>query len=494
MKKRIFFLITMVTMLILWTMDPYALVFGASDSGFVFPQYSKKVSLDFKNADLKDVVKAFCRQVSMNFLIAQDVDAKGITVSLTDVPIEEALEKILSAYGLAYEYDAANNLFFVKNKPKEGADTLVTRVYQLKFASVSGSAVGNELGKGGAISGGLSGSSGKGGGGGGASGGLVTALKTILKGKGASIIEDSRTNSLIITASQDSFSGVERLLARLDAPVPMVMIEVEMLDVSKVSSDQIGLTWRTGVAFSGGARSIRFPYDAQGDSGVIPTRGKLSFEGVGAVLEFLKGQDDTKSLARPRILTLDNQPASIRISTDEAIGESTTSENNNATSTRTAERTTTGVLMMVTPQVSLLTDEITLVVEPKVIDATKSVSFPSGNSYKNPEERGVKSILKAKNGETIIIGGLLRREETLNVSKLPFLGDLPFVGNAFKHTKLIKSDRELMIFITPRIMSSLGEDSKDLTQIVEGVSKGEQSNFDPREKSIFQEMDRISDK
>ena len=501
MIKRTFLVIGMVAVLVLGSAAHFGLVFGDSNSAFVFPQYSMKVSLDFKNADLKDVLKAFSKQSSMNFLTEQDADVKGITVLLSDVPIEEALEKILSAYGLVYEYDVANNLVLVKKKPKEAPAVLVTRVYQLKFASVPGSAVGREMGGVGSLSTGLAGGGGKGGGGG--SGGIVAVLKAAISkakvsgGAAGSVVEDERTNSLIITDVPENFPNIERLLARLDVPVPVVMIEVEMLDISKDTSDQIGFNWSTGMSFTGGSRSIHFPY--HGGLGSVPTQGALGFGSVGAVLSFIKSRDDTKSLARPRIMTLDNQTASIRISTNEAIGETTTNSatptaTSNASSTSSAERYTTGILMTVTPQISLLTDEITLIVEPKVIDANKSVTFKSGNTYKNPEERGVKSILKVKNGETIIMGGLLRNQDSLSTSRIPFLGDLPLVGNFFRNKTKIQSTRELVVFITPRIMGSSDQDDGEQKEVAEGVLKGEQSISDMRTGMIRQEMDRIADK
>ena len=493
MKKRIFFLIATIVVMASGSAGRIGLVFGDSDSGFVFPQYSKKVSLDFKNADLKDVLKAFSKQISMNFLTEQDADAKGITVMLTDIPVEEALEKILSAYGLQYEYDASNNLFFVKKKPKDEPEVLVTRVYQLKFASVSGSAVAKEMAGTGNISGGLAGG-GAGGGGGGASGSIAATLKGILKGKG-SVDEDPRTNSLIIRDVQENFPNIERLLARLDVPVPTIVIEVEMLDVNKEATDKMGFNWTTGLTFAGGSRPLKVPYAGITPPGAV-SQGIMDLTQVGAVATFLRGLSDTKSLARPRVMTSDNQTAIIRISTNEAIGETCTTPTGTTggTTTCTAERAETGVVMKVTPQVSLLTDEITLIVEPKVIDASKTTPSRTGIPYHNPEERGAKSILKVKNGETIIMGGLLRSDDSTTKAKIPLLGDVPLLGNFFKYNEITNKDRELVIFITPRILASSDQDSPDQKKIAEGVLKGEQSVSDMKAKSILQEMDRISDK
>src|SRR5208282_5270209 len=119
--------------------------------------------------------------------------------------------------------------------------------------------------------------------------------------------------------------------------------------------------------------------------------------------------------ARPRILTLNNETAQIEISTDQAISlssqTSSTSGSVLATSV-TPERVTTGVILRVTPQANLLTREVTMAVSPKVIDVILSqVQPPAGSAQGqiyDPETRGSESILKLKDGQTMVIGGLLR--------------------------------------------------------------------------------------
>ena len=106
---------------------------------------------------------------------------------------------------------------------------------------------------------------------------------------------------------------------------------------------------------------------------------------------------------------------------------------------------------LVTPQANLVTGEITLAVSPKVIQARTGASF-GGQTFKDPEERGSQQMMKIKNGETVIIGGLLRTDTSNTVAKLPILGDLPLIGRMFRHKDTSKSERELMIFITPSII------------------------------------------
>ncbi|MBL7131779.1 MAG: type II and III secretion system protein, partial [Candidatus Omnitrophica bacterium] len=180
----------------------------------------------------------------------------------------------------------------------------------------------------------------------------------------------------------------------------------------------------------------------------------LTVIGATLALDFLTTQSDTKYLARPRILTLSNETAEIKISAQEAIGESsvTSSSEGTATTTQEAERYETGVIMRVTPQVNLDTGEITMYIDPKVVDVKQGGTF-GGVTYNDPETRGTKSVVRVQDGETIVLGGLLRKRTNQTLIKVPFLGDIPLIGALFRHkSKTRDEDRELIVFITPRLI------------------------------------------
>ena len=182
-----------------------------------------------------------------------------------------------------------------------------------------------------------------------------------------------------------------------------------------------------------------------------------------AELNFLANTTDARTLARPRILTLNNETAQIEISTDQAISlqqvaSSTTT--GSSTNSVTVERYTTGVILKVTPQANLTTREITMAVSPKVIDVILSQVQQSGSGATpifDPETRGSDSILKLRDGQSMVIGGLMRDVNSKTVTKLPFLGDLPLIGAAFRSTNKTKNERELIIFLTPHIIDDTNQ-------------------------------------
>ena len=242
------------------------------------------------------------------------------------------------------------------------------------------------------------------------------------------------------------------------------MIDVDMMDISKSTSDIMGTQWGQKIfSFTGSSKNSILPFDQsailkEGKSQLTSsgtsayTAGKLDFSTMNAVVDFLRSQTDTKNLARPRILTLNNQMAEIQVSTNEAIGVKTNNfASSSSTSSVEAEREKTGVFLTVTPQADLESREILMAINPRVIQVRNGITIDKV-TYKDPEERGTKSYLRVKDGQTIILGGLIRNDDSNTISKVPVLGDIPFLGLAFRHKNQGNTRRELVIFLTPHIL------------------------------------------
>lgn len=462
MKKTALFLCLMVSL----SVKTYALdLYGLEQ--YYSPENDKTISMDFTDANLNDVLKIFSQQSGLNFVASTNVSTKTVNLYLDKVPVKQALERILQANGLTYELSPESNIFIVKNLP-QSKKQIITRVYRLKHATVPSSSLNQTLSEDDDEGGGSSeeeDSAEEE-----APAGIIAAITAILTEQG-SIVEDARTNSLIVSDIPSQFILIESTIARLDIRTPQVLIEVEMLDISKNSLDLLGAKWgKTPITFQGAEKDSIFPFNfdnnitdwKNGDSTLNKFSffedpsfrvSTLSFAGLQFALNFLRTQTDTKNLARPRILTLDNETAEIQISTDEAIGLLTNSsgQGGSAQIVEKAERVKTGIFLTVTPQVNLETSEITMAIEPKVIEARLGGFFGS-TQFKDPEARGTKSILRILDGDTIIIGGLLRTSQSNIKTKVPILSKIPLVGAAFRHKNNNQTQRELIIFITPHIL------------------------------------------
>ncbi len=432
----------------------------------------KKISMDFRDASLKDILKIFSEQSGLNFIASQSIQDRTVTLYLDAVPLNDALKKIMAANNLTYELDPGSNIFVVKETGRPDPE-LLTRVYSLRFARLKSSKLYQRIEEG--PTAGITLSSLVAGGGQGRTGGgedkdvgIEATVKNILTERGK-VIADARTNSLIVTDVPAQFDVIEKVIRLLDTSVPQVMIEVEMLDVAKSTMDELGVDMTSSLlSLQGASRDTRFPnFFADSvpihengisslDDGTAPAfkYGKLSAEVFTATLDFLRTDTQTKFLARPRILTLSNETAQIKIATNEAIGEQTQSvtEGNTSTMTSGAERTETGILMKVTPQVDVEGRCVTLFIEPSVIEAKDSQTFPG--KYRDPEIRSTAAALMVEDGETIVVGGLIRTREEKTEKKWPILGDLPLIGMMFRHKDETHQERELLVFITPHIIDA----------------------------------------
>lgn len=463
-KKRIIPLLLSVFLSLFFVLNALA----ASD--IPYSKLYRRISMDFKDASLKDVLKIFSQQAGLNFVAAQDIEGVNLTLYLDNVTVKQALDNLLSANNLVYDFDSDSNIFLVKKNLLPEIKTL-TRVFYLKFAYVPGSGLEQGAGGSAATSADSSSSAGSGQGTGsnagvsqkgGAKSNIVEVIKTVLSEYGR-VDVDVRTNSLIVTDLPLKFLVIEEVIAKLDVPLPQVMIEVEILDVNKNITDKLGIEWPSSLLeldLTGGDRQTKFPF---GDRGSITGSthfgpSVLSVINAKLALNFLKTQTDTKFLARPRILTLSNETAEIKIATDEAIGIRTTTTSaggSTGSSTAQAERAQTGVALRVTPQVNLETGEINLFVNPKVSEADIGEQFTvesKNYQYRNPEERSTKSVIRVKDGETVMIGGLIRTRKKDIRKKTFILSDIPILGALFRNKDISDTDRELVVFLTPHIL------------------------------------------
>ncbi len=409
------------------------------------PDAPPLISIDFQDADLKDVLKVFSRQAGLNFIASENIQDRKVTLYLDKVSVEDALSTIMSANNLTYEQQKDSKIFVVKEWARPKIET-ITKVFPLQYARVKGYELASteEQGKGSKQV------------------GIKEVVEKILTEYGK-VIEDSRTNSLIIIDVPSQFPKIEQAIAELDIKLPQVMIEAEVVETSVTAIDKLGIEWGGTygelITAKGAARSATFPFTKPQEMGKVGPAGDISglymgyvsANNLGGTLAMLKRDIDTKILARPRILTLNNETAEIKITADTAVASmsTTTSAEGTATTTIEAERVETGVSLWVTPQINRQ-DEITMAIEPSVISVEASEFFPG--TFVDPQTRSAKTMVTVSDGETVIIGGLIRTDDSKMMRKVPFLGNIPLLGSIFRKKDDEVSDKELIIFITPHLV------------------------------------------
>jgi len=453
---------------------------SASDEASILSGRDSTISMDLQDTPLKSVLKLLSIQSGLNFIASEGLQDRSITLYLDKVPLKEAMDKIFKANNLSYDLDKESNIFIVNDWGKPTTQT-ITKVFYLKHATVSSSSLMEEL-KNNKENNATSTSSYSTSSSSSSSSsttdngkwkveedaGITQVVKKLLS-KDGSVIEDFRTNSLTVTDTPGRIEVISQVIASLDISIPEVMLEVEMLDVSKNVVDKLGFKFGQtpfSVAFTGSTAAAGFPYQSWtkiigGESSLDVNNANTAGGAYKIQLDFLRTQTDTKFLARPRIMTLNNETAEIKITTNETIGITSIQQGQgtSASTTTEAERAETGVSLRVTPQVDVDAGEITMFIIPTVKDTAVS-SIPIGgtgsNYYKDPEERTTKSTVRVKDGETVVLGGLIRNQNTTIVTKLPILGDIPLLGMLFRHKDQSPGrERELLVFITPHIMKNV---------------------------------------
>lgn len=448
-----------------------------------------KVSMDFENANLKSVLKAFSMQTGINFISSDVIENKKVTVFLSDVSVETALASILEANSLLYEKQA-DNLYLIKPSGKSPMKT-VTRIFKLNYLQVAVLAASKDMegssssgitiigqpaiAEAGSLSQGMANAPAASKSSGDSNISNIVKIIQSLMTQYGKIVADVRNNSLIITDSPNVFAAIEETIKKLDVEPILVMISAEIIETSTSAMKKIGLeygseqqlfkaTYTGGTDSSGGASTgtsptfpTPFPFtesfikNTYGEtlkgSGLF-NYGTLQVADTEFVLKMLAQDTDTKYLARPRIMTLNNETALIKVSANTAIGINTTSVTQTSQVSETAERAETGVVLRVTPQVNDKQD-IFMHLEPSVSRAVASTLSPN---FYNPSYRSSVCTLMVRDMETVVVAGLIQTDVIKTVRKVPFLGDLPWIGEAFTSRYNKVEDTEIVIFITPHIV------------------------------------------
>ncbi|WP_022939992.1 type II secretion system secretin GspD [Psychromonas hadalis] len=279
-----------------------------------------------------------------------------------------------------------------------------------------------------------------------------------------SIESHEGTNSIVVSAQPALMSSLSSIIRQLDIRRAQVLVEAIIVEVSEGDGIDLSVQWATpagGTQFKDNGVTtgevIGAAYQVRNDeddlSAVVNVIGKLA-GGVagyvgddwGVMLQALSSSSTSNILATPSITTLDNQEASFMVGDEVPVLTGSTSSSSNDNPFQTIERREIGIKLKVTPQINE-GDAVQLTIEQEVSNIKGKTSVDVIFST-----RSVKTTVLAKSGETIIIGGLIDEKVTETVSKVPLLGDIPWIGHLFKSTKSSTEKRNLMIFLRATII------------------------------------------
>lgn len=445
---------------------------GAAVNGAENPLNSVSVSSDefsfrAEEVPIKQALALFARANNLN--IVPDLDIEGlVTVDFRGLPLDLAMQALLDASGYYFKQDG--RLIRVRNQE--------TRQFHLDYIQTTRAGQGSNAVQ---ISSGGVGENG-GGGSGETQGSTMTVTNnsTIdfwsdLQGQLASMISESGSvtlNSLAGTVVvTDNHRNIEKVAAYLESVsenvVRQVELEVEIYEVGFSDNFQLGIDWsRIATATSGNystefstgliIRNPAFGASLPAASGRFTQH--FTDPNVDGIIEALKQQGNLKVVSKPRLRTLNNQPAVVRVGQDIPVFTTqtiaSTGDNPVLTTNETIQTLTVGTVLSITPQVSpggLITLDITPAVS-RLVRTETSVSGQT--SAPVIDIRQASSIVRLRDGDTVVMGGLVQEGEATTTRRIPVLGDIPILGRLFTGEAKSQERTELVFFLTPRIVST----------------------------------------
>ncbi|CNS21569.1 type IV pilus secretin PilQ [Neisseria gonorrhoeae] len=419
----------------------------------------RKISLDFQDVEIRTILQILAKESGMNIVASDSVNGK-MTLSLKDVPWDQALDLVMQARNLDMrqqgnivniaprdELLAKDKAFLQAEKDIADLGALYSQNFQLKYKNVeefrsilrldNADTTGNR--------------------------------NTLVSGRG-SVLIDPATNTLIVTDTRSVIEKFRKLIDELDVPAQQVMIEARIVEAAdgfsrdlgvkfgatgrkKLKNETSAFSWGVNSGFGGGDKweaqtKINLPVAAAANS--ISLVRAISSGALNLELSASESLSKTKTLANPRVLTQNRKEAKIESGYEIPFTVTTASGGGNSTNTE-LKKAVLG--LTVTPNI---TPDGQIIMTVKINKDSPAQCASGNNTILCISTKSLNTQAMVENGGTLIVGGIYEENNGNTLTKVPLLGDIPVIGNLFK-TRGKKTDRrELLIFITPRIIDTAG--------------------------------------
>ncbi|MFZ5799932.1 MAG: hypothetical protein ACOY3D_00940 [Candidatus Omnitrophota bacterium] len=406
----------------------------------------QRIRIYFKGEDINVAMRTLAQLLGINVIFTDEATGK-LNASFSDAPAQEVLASILKSCGLTYFIDGN-----VVRIVKIDEDKYLTRIFTLRHTTLTDS--------------------------------QLDKIKEIISDRGR-ILYDAKSRTLVISDNYSKIHDIEAMVERIDAARPQIYIEAKVMEVVASKVKDLGIKWDENfyLKASGAKRPIVFPFPAgqarddnifgkmyplskpaeSGEVGDFPVDSGTAFKYATAddftfgsietgsmtwTLKYLEDDKDTVLLSNPRLVAIDDEESEILVGTTIPIP---TYERNATTGQMEVTGYTdqeVGIVLRVTPKIHK-DGYVTLTVHPEVSEITGY----TGPNNERPiiSSRQVTTTLRVKDGDTVVIGGMLKDKDILNVTKLPWLGDIPFFGYAFKYKSKSREKTEVLVFLTVNI-------------------------------------------
>jgi type IV pilus assembly protein PilQ len=388
------------------------------------------ITLDFRDTDIRQIIKVIAQQSGTNIIAEKSVRGQ-VTVKMSDVYYEEAMNLIAKTNGFAVRKIGNTWILADEKKLVDAFEKGLTITKRLQYAKASD---------------------------------VSKVISSTIR-KDIRVATDDRINAVIVSGSKELLDEVKKLIETIDTPVHQVMIEAKVVEVSTTATKNIGFKWsgyteseqtHSSDSDSGGSYPLftTKEYFAQNpDSGLYQNtfsgqQGKLF--GLGdfyrenmlfkATFTALEKRNENKVLSNPKISAVNGQEANINVGSKVIYPGG---------ADQPPKEKDTGIKLKIIPRIN---DDGYI-----TVDAEPEVSFvkewSNNGMYPVIDSRAAKTTVRVRDGEEILIGGLIRDEETKSNSKVPLLGNIPIIKSLFSYKGKTGNSQELIILITPHIIA-----------------------------------------
>lgn len=413
----------------------------------------EKLSLNFQNVEVRTVLQVIAEFTGKNIITSDSVNG-GLTLRLKDVPWDQALDLILQSRGLDKrengnviwiaprdELAAKEKLQLESQQQIVELEQLRTETFQMKYQKASDMAA------------------------------LLSNKGQSILSKRGNVVFDQKTNTLLVNDVPSKLDELRALLGKLDVATRQVLIEARIVEANDSFGKSLGarlffvqgtdkltvsgtlkdagpnLHPATGTSATVYPENLAVNLPANGLDGALGAPGSfaamvgnsLTSGLLGLELSALEADGKGKVVSSPRIMTADQIEASIEYGEDIPFQK-------NDDGKLSVEFKKAVLKLLVTPQI---TPDDQIIMKIKVSKDSRGQTTPAGFAI---DTKNLETLARVENGGTIVVGGIYQEEEGSSVTKVPFLGDIPYLGALFKTTKKTSQKRELLVFITPKIM------------------------------------------
>lgn len=480
---------------------------GGERGSTVMASDAETISVDFPQEDVRDIIRSVAELYELNVVIPESL-AGSVSIKLRNVTWQQVFNVVLEP--LNYTYVIDGNIIKIRSQAELAVEPVDTRVFIVDFAKAVD---------------------------------IRSSVEPLIDpAAGGKIQVDIRSNALVITERPSKMKDIQAIIQTLDQPTEQVMIESKFIEITDRDDESLGVDWQSLIGYNVQAGPLQRLYQSESSRNndrevssstnisTTSTTGQnpvttfsqtgpnesatdwwldtvsrndtavFSADAFQVVLSALEVKTDIELVSNPTVVTMNNKPATIHIGEEYPIPQYTFNEQRGTFEVSNFEYKPIGVNLSVTPQINSA-GFINMDINPTISSRTGFVQFGGASGADIPiiTVRRTTSSVTIKSGYTLAIGGLIQTGSENRNTKVPILGDIPGLGRLFSSKGKQLDRRNLVVFITAKILSASGATYRDVfsqrTLYDMGIRSSDVPGYEPppEEVELFDNIQKARD-